>query len=276
MLKIDLEQGTAEWHEFRKKHIGSSDSPIIMGESRWCTPYRLWRQKNDLDPSPEENSAMKWGKKKEEEARQELSRRLEIELIPIVGVSKEIFWASASLDGLSIDGKTLVEIKNPTTKRAPIIPKEYMPQLQKQMFVTELDKMIYFDYTSDFVLEVERDEAFIKKMLAAEEEFWDCLKNLRPPKSPENNFVVREDTAFSEASLVWKALDSQIKELEKKEKEARDYLLNLAGDQNVRNLHISIQKVVRKGNIDYTRIPELQNIDLEKYRKGPIETWRIT
>ena len=38
-------QGTSEWLENRKNHIGASDAPVVMGVSPWDTPYKLWENK---------------------------------------------------------------------------------------------------------------------------------------------------------------------------------------------------------------------------------------
>ncbi len=34
--------------------------------------------------------------------------------------------------------------------------------------------------------------------------------------------------------------------------------------------------IMRKGLVDYSKIPELQGIDLEKYRKEPNAAWRLS
>ena len=38
----------------------------------------------------------------------------------------------------------------------------------------------------------------------------------------------------------------------------------------------TIQKVKKKGSIDYSKVPEIGNIDLEKYRKKGSEYYTIT
>ena len=40
-----MEQKSEEWLDWRKKGIGSSDAPIIMGVSPWKTPFELWEEK---------------------------------------------------------------------------------------------------------------------------------------------------------------------------------------------------------------------------------------
>lgn len=51
----------AEWLEFRKSGIGSSEVATIVGLNPWETPYQLWRRKIGLDAPEDENFAMKAG-----------------------------------------------------------------------------------------------------------------------------------------------------------------------------------------------------------------------
>ncbi len=51
----------AEWLEYRKYGIGSSEVASILGLNPWQSPYQLWRQKKGLDAPKEETFAMKAG-----------------------------------------------------------------------------------------------------------------------------------------------------------------------------------------------------------------------
>jgi len=35
-------------------------------------------------------------------------------------------------------------------------------------------------------------------------------------------------------------------------------------------------KILRKGSVDYTKVPELEGVDLESYRKSEVESWKLT
>ena len=39
---------------------------------------------------------------------------------------------------------------------------------------------------------------------------------------------------------------------------------------------IKVEKNSRKGNVDYTLIQELKNLDLDQYRKPSFDVWRIS
>jgi hypothetical protein len=67
-----------------------------------------------------------------------------------------------------------------------------------------------------------------------------------------------------------------MKELEKEEEELRKQIVFLSGETNSKGFGISLCQVQRKGNVDYSRVPELKNVDLDKYRKTSLNSWRIT
>lgn len=52
----------AEWHERRKRSIGGSESPTILGVNPWETPTELWERKTGRRPNPEETPAMRRGR----------------------------------------------------------------------------------------------------------------------------------------------------------------------------------------------------------------------
>ena len=273
-----MEQGTQDWLELRKTKVTSTDASVLMYPDKYETPYQRWRKKKDLDFPAPENEAMRRGKVLEPVAREVVSRKLGVELIPTIRISQKVDWAMASLDGLSPDGKTLVEIKCPTTRRIQVVPDFYYPQLQHQLYVCELEKMYYFNFFEDntFILEVIRDELYIKRMLEVEAEFYECMQNYIPPKLTSKDYVERNDSLFCKAALHWRDLDNQLKELEKKTEDARQSLILLAQNTNCKGFGVNVSKVVSKGRIGYSNIPELQGVDLEPHRGKPIESWRIS
>lgn len=282
MKKLQLEQGTPDWHEFRKTHIGASDAPVIMNLSPWTTPYQLWRQKLDLDPPKPTNSAMQRGNDLEPQARYRASLYLDEELEPVVCVSSKYEWMAASLDGLSKDGKTAIEIKHPNKEDHlqalnNIVPEKYLPQLLHIMEDCELEYMYYQSCYcgEDKFLKVYRDDQRIKQMIEAETIFWEQVQNLTPPPFSYRDFIERQDFQWLEGSKDWLETKKKIKELEEIEEKQRQYLIQLAGNQNCKGNGVTLTKIVRKGIIDYERVPVLQGYDLEPYRKNSIETWRL-
>lgn len=281
-----MKQQTKEWHDLRRTKIGGSDAPVIAGVSPWRTPYQLWQEKLGLVAGQSSNSHMERGLKLEDQVRLLFVAETGISIQPMVMLSKEHDWMMASLDGVSSDKKHAVEIKCPgqqdhETAIQGNVPAKYIPQLQHQMKVLELDKMYYASYLpnhdSDFVLfHVKRDEKYIENLVEIEKEFWDCVRKEKPPQMVNKDFVERSDEIWLEQAYHWKILNKTLKDLEKKEKEARESLINMAIEKNTQGGGVKLTKLVRKGTVDYTAIPELNQIDLEQYRKSSQEYWKIT
>ena len=103
----------------------------------------------------------------------------------------EFTWIRATLDGIDLDEKIMVEIKNPNKNDHAIaskkmIPDKYYPQCQHQMLVKNLPNMYYFSYYREegIVVCVERDQFYIDKMLEKHHNFWKCVKDkIKPSES---------------------------------------------------------------------------------------------
>lgn len=277
------EQGTNEWLAWRNNGLGASDAPIIMNASSYCTPYQLWQRKLGLIPAQEMNFAMQRGHDLEPIARKKFIDATGIYVHPDLRVHPEIGWLRCSLDGISDDGETILEIKCVNRQRHEIasygkIPEEYYPQLQHQMAVCQLDKCFYLSYNNDecIILECQADTQYITRMLKEEKKFWDCLQNLEPPELTEKDYVERNDFEWNHTATQWKQTNQQIKDLEKKLNLYRETLIKLAGQSNSKGCGINLSRIIRKGIIDYSSLLKDHGIlDTHKYRKEPTETYRI-
>jgi hypothetical protein len=76
------------------------------------------------------------------------------------------------------------------------------------------------------------------------------------------------------ASQAWEARRLRML-YEKAENRAFDQLKQLSNNLPSKAGDFIFDFSERKGMIDYTLIPELQAIDLERYRKGPVVTWKL-
>lgn len=180
------------WLEWRRHGIGASDAPIIMGVSPWKTIDQLWEEKLTAIDVQIENDNMRYGKEREEMARQMFERMTGHVMFPDRKYMHPTMpWLRATLDGIDIDEKIMVEIKNPNKKDHLLainkqVPEKYYPQCQHQMLVKELDRMFYFSCHGDDgqIVEVLRDELYIERMLERERLFWKCVEEkIRPSES---------------------------------------------------------------------------------------------
>lgn len=281
-MNSELIQNTPEWLEFRRKKIGASDAPIILEVSPWKTPYQLWLEKTS-GVLPATSARQKRGVELEELARQTFEKKTGMIMFPKVILHPTFDWMMASLDGIDIDGQSIVEIKCPgqtdhDTAKAGKIPEKYIPQLQHQLAVTGLKLAYYFSFdgSEGVIVEVERDNDYIERMIDLEKAFWECVESCSPPPLKDRDFVNRQDGDWIEASQKWLEAQKRLGELENEEKSLRELLIRMAGSQSCKGGGVRLTRSMRKGVVQYAQIPELQDIDLEKYRKGPSEIWRLS
>ncbi len=83
-------QGSEEWLAQRRKMIGASDAPVIMGVSPWCTPYRLWQEKLEIVKPRKQTKAMAMGIRREDTARSRFTEETGISVKPAVIFHKDI------------------------------------------------------------------------------------------------------------------------------------------------------------------------------------------
>lgn len=178
---VELDQGSHEWISLRKSKITATDAPIIIGASKWKTRSQLLYEKLDPFFSTKVNDRMKRGIELEPIARNVFTVMTGIHVEPKVFVKD---WAMASLDGISEDGKVIVEIKCPgfsdhSLAKNGVVPRHYYPQLQHQLFVCDVYKAFYFSFDGKegVAVEVLRDDDFIEKMVIEEEKFYNELQS---------------------------------------------------------------------------------------------------
>lgn len=280
MKLIDIEQGTAEWLALRRQHITATDAPVIMGVSPWKTPRdlffekvvgkeqqpRTWQQQRGIDLEPR--------------ARELFSIRTGIDVQPRVVVND---WQMASLDGLSDDLQTMVEIKcagavdHEKAKRGNV-PDHYYPQLQHQMHVVGVYSMYYmsFDGLDGVILDVKRDDDFIAKMIEQERAFYACMINQTLPEPTDKDILEMSDSVWINCAAEMRSIHATMKELQAREKELRELLVTKSGGRSSKGGGLTLSKVIRKGSIEYGRIPELSAVDLEQYRSAPVEYYRVS
>jgi putative phage-type endonuclease len=288
MPLLNLRQNTPEWSAYRKGKIGASLAPVIMNVSPWQTPYQLWEEMLEIRPPKAQNAAMRRGLDLEQRARNLFEIETGISVSDAVYEHDAVDWLFASFDGLSENGEIAVEIKWTKKEFHDLacngkVPECYYPQLQHQMNVKSLNKIYYSsNYFIDEInisqinLNVPRDQSYIDQLMDKETKFIKRVRTFDPPPMTERDIEVREDFDWHYASDLYKDLIRYQKELEGRIEKAKNNLIDLSKNQNCKGNSISLTKVARKGNLDYSQIPELRQIDLEKYRKPVSSYWKIS
>jgi putative phage-type endonuclease len=188
---IELEQGTNEWLAWRHNGIGSSEASTIMGENRFESAVMLLKQKRGpviLDSV--QNEAMAIGTKLEPEARRLYIASIGKDVRPVCVQSTRYEWLRASLDGLSTNHDTVVEIKCGAAvyrrvSRSRSVPDYYYGQVQHILAVTGLESLDFWCYWPDspvLLVPVERDETYIERLLSKELEFWNRVSQATMPR----------------------------------------------------------------------------------------------
>jgi putative phage-type endonuclease len=178
-LVQNLEQGTSEWHAWRKGVIGASDAPKIMGENPWGSRASLMDEKLGLAREFEGNARTREGNSLEGFARNSLASQFGLQLNPAIVQDSQDPFLAASLDAICDDHENLFEIKAGEkaynhTRLTKTVPTYYVGQLQHMLMVTELDSLIYAVYRPSkplITLKVYRNESYIKRLRRAEKEF---------------------------------------------------------------------------------------------------------
>ena len=282
MKIIELEQNSPEWLEFRYSKIGASDAPIIMGQSPFQTAHSLYWAKIEKI-SQLQNYAMKKGHELEPKARdafniaiRELYKNESIDVKPLVAQSDEHDFIIASLDGIDMANKILVEIKCPGSKDHSCaiegrIPEKYYAQLQHQLYVTGYEKMLYASYYEGrvVILPCSRNNLFIQQMLTEEIAFMECIRTKIPPALVERDFDIREDPKFTSMALRYVECKKDLAMLQEEEELLKRELISLSEEKNCVGGGIKVTHHVRRGSIEYAKVPEIQGLDLERYRKEP-------
>jgi putative phage-type endonuclease len=176
---VQLQQGTREWLEWRHRGIGASDAPVIMGENPWKDVSELLKHKCGAPKDQGENAAMTRGTMLEPEARKRYVLQRGFDVQPACLQSNQYDWLRASVDGLSADGKAVVEIKcgdsvYRKTFSSGRVPDYYYGQLQHILAVTGLpsiDFWCYLPHCPEVLLVVDRDDNYSARLLEAEYRF---------------------------------------------------------------------------------------------------------
>lgn len=290
-MEPHLIQRSNSWFNYRRGKVGASDAGALLNLNPFKNSYDVWLSKQD-GYKEEDNVWMQRGRDLEPTALRLFEAETGFLMSPKVLESKEEKWMIASLDGYEIDGKCAVEIKCGGKKLHlnsihGEIPKYYLAQMQHQMYVAELDEIYYCSYHPDHLVKqlyielIKRDDDFISDMVEKESDFYHNHMLTGIPPGIENSKSKYED--FKEvnseqwASLAneYRQLDDMEKRSNKKKQEIRDLLVQIAQSENAKGNGIILQKMERKGIINYQNIPILKTMDLEEYRKPGSTYWQV-
>lgn len=175
----DLEQGSSEWHIWRRRVIGASDAHSIMGENRILSRAKLMREKLGQASEFGGNAATMEGRELEEPARVLLSKEYNLKLKPTIVQDAREPYLAASLDAICSNYKEIFEIKAGAktyeyTRTTKSVPRYYVAQLQHILMVTQRESITFACFRPNkslLTLDVYRDEKYIEQLRKRENEF---------------------------------------------------------------------------------------------------------
>jgi len=193
-MSMGLSVARDEWLAARRKGIGASDAPTVVGVRTTPSRLRLWLDKRgDLEPD-EPSEAMRMGLAAEPAILQMYEDRTGTSIVAtqVHEHGQDIPWMLATIDAYD-SGDNIVECKLAgawTTRRLPEegdsanLPEPWIIQAQHQMAVTNLDHVIFAVWCADpsfRLYTVERNDDVITEMIRLEEAFWKQVQDGTPP-----------------------------------------------------------------------------------------------
>ncbi len=264
---IDLEQGSAEWLNFRKGKITASIVASCIGEKGAFLSKEKAKELIQGVYEPYVSEAMKKGREYEELIRAKMEFIIGKDITPIVIQSLENELFMASLDGIDNE-KTIYEFKYSTNnKEYEQVLKfkkpssKYYAQIQFQLFVGGFEKCVFAVLNENDDLTycmVKSDKEYQDFMLRKIDEFIkDYLVNQK------NDYKELEDTKAKNLTIEIIRLENTIKPIKEKLESLKKELIALANGEKARCLDITIYPQSRT-IIDYKGFLEQKNITVPK------------
>lgn len=200
-----------EWLMRRRKTIGGSDAAGIVGLSRWASPFSVWADKTGRAAGKEDTEAMRQGRDLEDYVArrwmEENGKR--VYRLPAMLYHPKYPFAHADVDRMVMGENAGLECK--TTFSLDLkqfngveFPVQYYAQCVHYLAVTGADRwylavLAYGRGFFTFVLE--RNQAEIDALMAAEADFWKLVEQDTPPDadgSEATSAALREIFPISE------------------------------------------------------------------------------
>lgn len=243
-----------EWKELRSHYIGGSDAAAVVGLNPFSSPYALWAEKTGKVPGFSGNLATEVGTYLEEFVAQKFA----VEAGKKVRKCNQSFfnsdypWAIANIDREIIGEDAGLEIK--TTSELNMkkfnggeYPANYYCQCVHYLAMTGKQRWylaVLIGNREFKTFTIERDEAEIAALMAAEADFWEMVKNNTPPVADGSRATTEAiKTIYAESSgdtvdltleaaalSQYIALGKQISELETMRDEAANKIKSFMGE----------------------------------------------
>lgn len=279
----ESQQGTEAWRQARNKRIGASDVPIILGVSEFMTPYQLWEQKTGrAEPQPH-TYAMERGLQAEAKIQELYEKRTGVRLERFIAESKNIIPLVASLDGFNPETKTVVEFKYPSKAKHEAasrgeIPPMYLWQIQAQIAAADADggEYVSFDGEDIVIVPVSKNDQMISEIAKAVPSFWKLIESDTPPAYTDRDFVPLDGPELASLAEQYKAAKTLLDDAEARLSSLKKQIEQQVAHRRARFYGLRVTRSTRRGAIDYSKVTQLDGVDLEQFRKKSIEVVSVS
>lgn len=258
---------TAQLSPMRTGRITASRVGAIIGVNKYQTRDDVMREmvRDALGAEPEfvGNAATEWGNEHEDDARSEYEREHGVLVLDAQEFVQhpEHEWLGVSPDGLlGADG--MAEFKCPYwAKYTSIEAKpEYQAQVQLQLACTGRDWCAFVIWRPDeplIVERVERDPDWLPTHLATLAEFHaEYERIVADPElaAPYLDVRERDDPDWAAAASRLYVAQVMLDDAAAMHEQARQALLDLAGDRAARGCGVSVTRSERAGSVDWKKL----------------------
>ncbi len=273
--KLDLIQGSPEWKAARLKYLTASQAPVVLNLSEHQTPLQLFEEKLTGKEIDQSSKAKLFDKAHAAEAagREWAKNNFKLNLLPLVVVSLKHPDLLASLDGFDEEKRIGFEAKLVGAEKLKRIDSgeigdDHLCQMQAQMEATGADQWIYFamdDGGNAVHHTIHPDRTYGASIGLVAKTFMDNVRGGKAPEPTDRDVITVFDDRFQRLAELHATCEANKKEFEKLKNE----LLEAHKEHpRIKCGNVSITRFFQKGNVDYSKIPELKGVDLEQYRKG--------
>ncbi len=181
-----------QWLERRRKSVGGSDAAAIVGLSRWASPFSVFCDKTGRLPDKPDTEAMRQGRDLEDYVARRFMEQTgkRVHQVSAMLYNPDYPFAHADVDRLVTGEDAGLECKTTATLdlrqfNGVEFPEQYYAQCVHYLAVTGAKRwylaVLAFG-KGFFTFTLERDQAEIDALMAAEKEFWRCVEQDTPPQ----------------------------------------------------------------------------------------------
>lgn len=271
MEQVYLEQGSQEWLEWRRGKRMASETAAVMGISPYSSPAQVRKEKQGRGRTFV-TDAMQRGHDEEPRAREAYEAATGTLYQP--GVFHDGDYG-ASVDGITMEGDQLLEIKTPAKGKesdrwqevaeGAISDYDYA-QVQHQMMVTGAADCVFLVWSGeDYVsVVIPRNPEFFDKIREAWDEFWPTVEE-------------RDDAEWAEAAEAYRKAKETADAAAAALEDAKATLIALTSGKYSGGQGVEVSKVVRTGAVDWKKVQQahLADVNVDEYRKPGTEFFKV-